>query len=910
MQKLISFFNQKALYVFIFVLLTTVFFAKYIPQLIIDPSSDGLMIKDDPQKEFYEQTLEKFGSDNVVVIYLKDKEMFSVEKVQLLAKLINRLEDYKYTQSVHAVFNQKNIIWRDGGLITEPFIDTYYPPQTEDEVIQFKNDALYNPILQNNLLNDDATVMSINVNIEPNEGMEGYDSIIKDDINQILTMLDGEIKEYFQIGSPYFKSQLIDYIISDQLTLIPISVALLFIVLLISLRSFANALLPLVTSSISVIWTFGFMAIFDIPINLITVIIPSLLIVIGATEDTHMASEYMEGIRKKKIRKLAIEYMGSKIGLAILLTAATTVAGFASIIANDIVILRQFGIVTVFALVSNFLITMSFVPAYLHFFGTKHPPKEQDHARFAHVSNIIDKYFAYISAKKVPIIAVVSAVTLLMAAGIFQIKINNDTISYFKESSDIRQKSDIVDRELSGVQSFYLTVDANEKNAFKKPHFLQELERISNKLKSVEKFDKVIGVNDHISLMNREMHEGDKSFYKIPDNEFLIQQYLLMFHENDLSSYVTSDYSEANIVVKHNITSSYELNALTDELQTYFKKHIDPSLELTFTGEKILVNQAADTIAKGQAFSLIIILVIIFILMSALFVNIKAGLLSIVPNLIPIFFVFGVMGYFGIDLNIGTAMVAAIAIGIAVDDTIHLMVRYNKEMKLLNDQDLAIKETLKHEFRPVFSTSIALFLGFSVLVVSNFIPVIYFGMLSALVMLLALICDFLITPILLSSTRLITLWDMIAFDLKENVFKSKIFKGMKRWHIKKLILSSNIKTVKAHEHIIKQGQRQRSFFLILDGQAYASINYDDQSKKLKTFYPGDIFGEIALSADIERTADVIAQNDCTLLEFDWQSLEKIGKIMPNITSRFFLNLSGIMGVRLAETTDSLIHKDS
>ncbi|MEF3255790.1 MAG: MMPL family transporter, partial [Deferribacterales bacterium] len=255
------------------------------------------------------------------------------------------------------------------------------------------------------------------------------------------------------------------------------------------------------------------------------------------------------------------------------------------------------------------------------------------------------------------------------------------------------------------------------------------------------------------------------------------------------------------------------------DLKEFITKNISSSLKIKFTGENILVNAAADTIAAGQAWSITLILFIIFTIMSISFLNIKAGILSLIPNLIPIFFAFGLMGYLGIDLNVGTAMIAAISIGIAVDDTIHLMVRYNSELKKQNDQDLAIKETIHSEVTPAISTSIALTLGFLVLVFSNFLPVIHFGWLSATVMLIALFSDLIVTPLFLYKTRLITLWDMLNFKLKNSVFKSELFIGMKKWQVKKLILSSKIKEFKAGEYIIRQGNKERTFYLILDGKA-------------------------------------------------------------------------------------------
>ena len=268
------------------------------------------------------------------------------------------------------------------------------------------------------------------------------------------------------------------------------------------------------------------------------------------------------------------------------------------------------------------------------------------------------------------------------------------------------------------------------------------------------------------------------------------------------------------------------------------------------------------------------------------------------------------MGIFDIPLNTGTAMVAAIAIGIAVDDTIHFMARYNEEMRRLQNQNLAMEVCLRSEIRPVLATSIALSLGFAILGFSHFVPVIYFGLLSALVMLFALLGDLFITPILLSSTQLITLWDMLGLKLKKAViFHSPLFRDMKAWQIKKIVLLGKVVEKKQNEPAVVQGEPGSSMFLILEGEArVVSRDKNGQEVKLATLKPGEIFGEIALIKPGPSSADVLASTDLKYLEIDWNALQRIQKIYPRIASRLFLNLSRILGQRLLMTNKKLMER--
>ncbi|MBW2661355.1 MAG: cyclic nucleotide-binding domain-containing protein, partial [Deltaproteobacteria bacterium] len=300
--------------------------------------------------------------------------------------------------------------------------------------------------------------------------------------------------------------------------------------------------------------------------------------------------------------------------------------------------------------------------------------------------------------------------------------------------------------------------------------------------------------------------------------------------------------------------------------------------------------------------------VLIFIIMSILFVNVKAGVLSLIPNLFPIVLNFGIMGIFGIPLNTGTAMVAAIAIGIAVDDTIHLMSRYNTEMRVLQSQDKAVNVCMHAEIRPIISTSIALSLGFAVLGFSNFVPVISFGLLSSMVMIFAIIGDLFITPILLSSTQLMTLWDMIGLRLQRAVIKeSELFCDLRPWQIKRVVLLGKVLANKAGELALVQGEKGSSMYLLLEGTAEV-VTKDKKTGRdivLTKLNPGDVFGEIALVEPGLRSADVRVLEPINYLEIDWNSLKRIQRIYPRIAGRLFLNLSRILGERLVHTNKLL-----
>lgn len=404
------------------------------------------------------------------------------------------------------------------------------------------------------------------------------------------------------------------------------------------------------------------------------------------------------------------------------------------------------------------------------------------------------------------------------------------------------------------------------------------------------------------------MHDGDAAFQTIPDSAELAAQYMLLMPAHAIEPLITYDASEVSLLVRHNVASSHELNAVVAQVSGIIEEHLNPHFDWRITGESILSITSADALVVGQAKSLISVLLVVFMLMALLFVNLKAGALSLIPNILPIVMLGGLMGVLGFKLDIGTSMVAVVAIGIAVDDTIHFMTRYYSTMRRLQDQNLAMEACIHEEIRPMVATSFGLAVGFGTLTLSSMVPLIQFGFLSALVMLFALVMDLIITPILLSSTQLLTLWDMLTLNVPQEVIQnSPLFRNMKRWHIKKVVLLGRMLTAKAGDALVQYGDHGCSMFLLLEGCVTIEVK-DAQTGELlliDSLNPGEVFGELSLIEPGPRTANVHAIGDTLCLELDRSYLERIRRIYPSIAAHLYRNLSQILGKRLKDTTQKL-----
>jgi predicted RND superfamily exporter protein len=511
--------------------------------------------------------------------------------------------------------------------------------------------------------------------------------------------------------------------------------------------------IPFVTGVVSIVWALGLMALLGFPINVLTAAIPSLILVIGATEDVHVLSEYHLLLREGVSKLTAIRTTIERAALPILITTATTVFGFLSLVTSDLTMLIQFGYASALALTANFVVTVLVLPIMLRVWRmpkrfAQPDPEEVHGSTFA---RLIDRLGEFNLRNRVPI-AVVSV--LLVAAslgGWYSLRVNTEPLGFFPEQSFIRVRSSDLRQSLTGFSAFYVVVDSGRPDGIKDPGLMRRIADLQEFLLGSGEVDKTVSAADYVRKMHREMNGGNPAFEAVPDSAEQIAQYLLLLEGDELSQYVDFNASTATIVVRHHVAGSWELTALLERLGAYADEHFPEHVSVRETGQSILINNAADSMALNELVSLWTTFIVISIVHALFFASVRVGLLSMVPNVIPVLLNFGLMGALGIPLNPGTAMIATIALGIAVDDTVHHVVTYWRQLREHRDRRVAMFNTMRAQGRPIIRISLALAGGFLILAFSQFVPIRQFGVLSAVVMVVAMVSELVLTPIVMYS---------------------------------------------------------------------------------------------------------------------------------------------------------------
>ncbi|MEJ2576738.1 MAG: MMPL family transporter, partial [Gammaproteobacteria bacterium] len=819
---------------------------------------------------------------------LEDPNPLERSKLEALRAVIDRLGAMPCVQRVESLFSVPHVRSVDDFLQKDPYLAEL--PETQEASDELLREALKNPFVRHVLLSADGQAMAVAVILKQvRDGVD--DEQLTARIDQVTRPLEAHYDRVYNIGFAYVRNEIAQRIVAEQVSLLPLAIGALLVALFVLLRQLVDVLTPILTAGLSILWTLGMMGLFGIPLNVVTSTVPSLLIVVGSTEDIHLLSEFRHGQRDGLGVSMAIERMARKMGRTVLLTFITTYAGFLSVGLSGIEVLWQFGLTASTGLAFNFLITISLIPALLRLSG--HWQLDGRRQVFNRAGfNAAAVYWRWLHRHRHNIFVALAVASAAAAFGIPSIQVNHNAIDSLGTGSRVGADVARLNERFAGLESFSVVVDSGIQDTFLKVRYLNELVKIQDYLKETGEARSTTSFADYIALLNGAFQEFDSA--RMPLSDEVVDELMIFLNYDRVKGYVTEDYSRARILVRHDISSSAELKNLIERLQAFLDEQIDPGLRTRVTGDSVLTLSATRSMISGQLQSILLLLTFFVLIISFLFTDLRVGLLAALPNVFPVLVLFGVMGYAGIPLNIGTTMAAAIAIGIAVDDTMHFMLRYNQELKSSKSQARAMHMTIHEEALPVLSTSIALIAGFLVFSQSDFEPVAQFGLLSALVIGTALLADFVITPIAIAALRLVTLWDLLSSHLQQQVIPmSPLFRGMRAWQVRRFILSSAVLDFAPGDHVFRRDDDSNELYLVMQGVVEVSVPAEGVSAELVVdeFGAGEVFGDIAMLAEEPRRTNAVALTHTTLLVLTREAIASATLFHPFISSRLFYNLA-------------------
>ena len=455
-----------------------------------------------------------------------------------------------------------------------------------------------------------------------------------------------------------------------------------------------------------------------------------------------------------------------------------------------------------------------------------------------------------------------------------------------------------------------------ESDYFEDPKHLADIARIQDFLVTFPGVDKTLSFADYLKLVNYVINQFEPKYYTLPDEPFevrmVMNNYTTILGEDMLTRFINPDFSKTNILLLTHISSSQEFLNIRENTLAHVKQHFSKDLNWEVTGLGMVIAASSHQLTIGQIKSLSITMILVFGIMFILFLSSKVGMIAIIPNLFPIVINFGIMGWLGIELSMVTSLIASIAIGLAVDDTIHYLARYNHEFRKDLDDERALRATLHHIGRPITFTTITICVGFSVLFFSSFKPTAIFGVMMVITSASALIGDLIVLPSLIRHVELVTLWDLVRIKLgKEPRMGIPLFKGLSRTQVHYILMAGSLTKIDAGEVLFHKGDSSNSMYTIISGNMdvfdlVANGKSDETSDNrilINQLKSGDVLGEMGFFRSAPRSATVVATSPVELLNINWKMVKRLQWLYPPTAHRFFFNLMGIVCDRLENLTE-------
>jgi predicted RND superfamily exporter protein len=507
---------------------------------------------------------------------------------------------------------------------------------------------------------------------------------------------------------------------------------------------------------ISIVSVFGAMAFLGRSLTLLTGLIGPLLLAVGSIYGVHVLARYQEeAVDAKDSRDAAMRTLRHML-VPVSIAGLTTVLGFGALLITDVPAVFELGAFSMLGIAMLTVGSLTAAPAILSFLPLRQTPR----ARLsAWLEAVLDGWLAraagFVSSTTGGVI--IAAALALVASFVLipRIVIDTDYLSYFEEDDEVRVDFEAVNELLSGAVPLYVVLEGSGPGAFREPAVVRAIEQMQRKIETIDGVGRTLSFVESMRMLNRAFYEDDPAHERVPDTRPGVTELLFMIPKGDLQRFTTVNHGRANVVIRSGVVGSADILRLTADIEKAIATIDFPDgVTARVTGNAILLARSADGIAVNQPLSVAVAAISILLLVSLGLRSIGFGLVAMIPNLIPVLVYFGVLGAGVAPLSLPTSLIGCMALGIAIDDTVHFLVRYRSERRAGATSEEAALLTMRQVGRPIAITTVVLSLGFLMVTLSEFATLQEFGLLSALTMGICLLTDLVLLPAVLVRARL------------------------------------------------------------------------------------------------------------------------------------------------------------
>ena len=718
------------------ILLLTMIWALFIPNLTIDFSIEHLFSQNDPAVEEYFSFRDDFGrEDNVITIIYEPVDYLDRELYKELENIAYALEELNGVENVVSIFSLSD-------LDTKAWLGDFYNSGTEwnqDTVLQKLKYIQSDPSIGSRILSKDLRFGAFMLTLRDIANNHQDRSAV---LKEIKKLTEGTSPSWTFSGVSVLRTEYVGYMVRDNFLFLPPIAIILISLLSYVFRNWVFVAIPLMTVLTTVIWLLGIMGLFGLEINIMTYIVPTLLFIIGISDAIHIQARFRENLNKDSLTpRDAMLITMTQMSKVIFLTSVTTSIGFIALMTTSISIVQEFGMEIALGVMIAWLVSIVLVPSGIMLFKSFGKGREHTFSPMLNwLSNAIPRR---------PWVFIIIPLFISFTA-IYKIKdLSTDAslMDDLRPENKLYNDLKLTEKYFGGVLPFEVLLQFRKDNSTRNkdildPDVLQHLQDVEELLKKELKSSRFFSISTFLESVKRIRGDGDTNSY---DKNFINQ--ILDTRGDEQLQLINKDRNTLRITGLIENKTSSEMEKIYAKIDS-LSKSFPPYLSIKCTGTTVVALRTNDYLVQSLVNSLGIALVFISIVMAFMFRKKSILFASLITNLIPIFTVLGILSWLGISIRPPTAMTFSVALGIAVDDSLHFLLRYRKELRQGMSRVEAIKATIMSTGSALMITTTILVSGFSVLLLSVFLPTYQFGMLSAGMIGTALLCDLTLLPAL------------------------------------------------------------------------------------------------------------------------------------------------------------------
>ncbi len=744
MEKYVAFLYRYRFVVIITITLIVALLSLTLKNLAYEGSYKIWFDKDAKIMKDYEAFRSRFSGDDTFIVAFQDTDgIFHKKAVKTIIHLTKEFQKIQGVRKVESLSNYQYISSEDDDVIVEDFL------YGDDDFAKKKSQALHDHLILDQLISKDATTTMIAISLDEAVGSDEAVNIAV--FTKLQTLLKQESLtsgyRFYITGIPAVTASLVTISQSDAMVLMPLAVVVVIVLLFSIFRSVLGVLIPSVVVVLSFLSVLSIQILLGYKLNNFTVNIPSFMTAIAIADAMHLYLAWVYYKHKNYTTKEAVTYALKTNIVPMALTSFTTAVGFATLGVSTIEPIATLGIAITSGALIAFGLSITIAPAIILL------AKEHSTVTKIRIVNLthIQGYGAFIRRHDKKIVVFFSVTLLIMLFGMLDLKVDSNSIKYFTHDTLVRSGAEFVEKNLTGSMRYEVIVDAKCKEGVKDPHFLQTIQRFEKALHNT--FSNVrfsTSLKDVVVRMQSVLNPDANS--SIPKDNNLVAQYLLLYSMSlpqgmELNDKIDTTQRYLRVTINTNIVNSSQDLKMIAWIQNYFATQTPYSA--TVQGQTAIFAYMQSSVSDTLIASISLTLLFVTLMMLVIFKNIQMVGLFILPNVAPIIFVGGLMGYADIPVDIGIAISAAVILGIAVDDTIHFFSKYFDARKKYSFEE-SIDYILSHSGHAMILTTFILSVTFGIFGVSSFVPNVHFAIVTVSALNIALVFDLVVVPALLS----------------------------------------------------------------------------------------------------------------------------------------------------------------